>query len=192
MKDLIVILGAQAVGKMTVGQELTKLTGLKLFYNHMSIELVRQFFSVHESEEGRKLDTLIRKEIIKAVASSTLPGMILTYVIDFDSTEDREYIQDKIDLFRSHADGTRLLVVELNADIETRINRNRTEHRLIHKPSKRDPNQPQKFLHVESLGRFNSHDGEQVFENHVKIDNTNLEPNTVAKMIVEQFQRVEN
>jgi shikimate kinase len=38
--NFILITGPQAVGKMTVGQELEKITGLKLFHNHMSIELV--------------------------------------------------------------------------------------------------------------------------------------------------------
>jgi len=37
---LVIITGPHAVGKMTVGQELTKITPLKLFHNHISIELV--------------------------------------------------------------------------------------------------------------------------------------------------------
>ena len=37
---LVLIFGPQAVGKMTVGQELAKKTGLKLFHNHMTIELL--------------------------------------------------------------------------------------------------------------------------------------------------------
>ena len=35
---LVVIIGNGAVGKMTVGQELANITGLRLFHNHMSIE----------------------------------------------------------------------------------------------------------------------------------------------------------
>ena len=42
----VVIFGPPAVGKMTVGQELAKLTGLKLFHNHMTIELVLNFFDL--------------------------------------------------------------------------------------------------------------------------------------------------
>ena len=38
------IVGPQAVGKMTVGQELSKLIDYKLFYNHMTIEMVRLIF----------------------------------------------------------------------------------------------------------------------------------------------------
>jgi len=34
---LLLIIGDAAVGKMTVGQELTKITDLRLFHNHMTI-----------------------------------------------------------------------------------------------------------------------------------------------------------
>ncbi len=44
MPKFILIIGPQAVGKMTVGQELAKMTGYKLFYNHMTIEMVRLIF----------------------------------------------------------------------------------------------------------------------------------------------------
>ncbi len=40
----VLIFGPQAVGKMTVGQELTKITELKLLHNHMTIELLEPFF----------------------------------------------------------------------------------------------------------------------------------------------------
>ena len=42
---LVFILGNSAVGKMTVGQELMKLTGLRLFHNHMMIEPVIDIFA---------------------------------------------------------------------------------------------------------------------------------------------------
>ncbi|AJH17331.1 Uncharacterized protein BWINRA5_03282 [Bacillus mycoides] len=40
----ILIFGPQAVGKMTVGHELEKITDLKLFHNHMTIDFVSSFF----------------------------------------------------------------------------------------------------------------------------------------------------
>lgn len=46
MPDLIMITGPQAVGKMTVEQELAKLTNFKLFHNHMSIDLVNNFLAI--------------------------------------------------------------------------------------------------------------------------------------------------
>ena len=44
MPKFILIIGPQAVGKMTVGQELAKMTGYKLFYNHMTIERLSFFY----------------------------------------------------------------------------------------------------------------------------------------------------
>ena len=37
---LVLLFGDCAVGKMTVGQELAKITDLRLFHNHMTIEPV--------------------------------------------------------------------------------------------------------------------------------------------------------
>ena len=44
MPKFIMIVGPQAVGKMTVGQELSKITNLKLLHNHMTIELLTKIF----------------------------------------------------------------------------------------------------------------------------------------------------
>ena len=41
---LVLLVGNGAVGKMTVGQELMKQTGLRLFHNHMTIEPVLEIF----------------------------------------------------------------------------------------------------------------------------------------------------
>ena len=41
---LVIICGPPAVGKMTVGLELSALTGIPLFHNHMSIETVLDCF----------------------------------------------------------------------------------------------------------------------------------------------------
>ena len=41
---LVLIIGSGAVGKMTVGQELMKITDLRLFHNHMMIEPVIEVF----------------------------------------------------------------------------------------------------------------------------------------------------
>jgi shikimate kinase len=57
---LIIIFGPQAVGKMTVGHELEKTTNLKLFHNHMTIELVSNFFN-YGTSTGKKLSNLLRE-----------------------------------------------------------------------------------------------------------------------------------
>ena len=41
---LVLIVGDGAVGKMTVGQEIARRTGLRLFHNHLTIEPVLEVF----------------------------------------------------------------------------------------------------------------------------------------------------
>lgn len=54
----ILIFGPQAVGKMTVGQELAKLTDLKIFHNHMTIDLVSPFFD-YSTKEAKKISKFV-------------------------------------------------------------------------------------------------------------------------------------
>jgi hypothetical protein len=54
----IVVFGPPAVGKMTVGYELEKLTGFRLFHNHMTIELVLNFFDYEQPQFHRLLLSL--------------------------------------------------------------------------------------------------------------------------------------
>jgi len=63
----VLLFGPPAVGKMSVGWELEKITGLKLFHNHMTIELVVPFFDFG-TPAFRRLVNLFRREIFKEVA----------------------------------------------------------------------------------------------------------------------------
>ena len=131
----ITIIGPQAVGKMTVGQELAKITELKLFHNHMTIELVSNFFS-YGSEQGKRLVHSFRNQIFEEVAKSDLEGLIFTYVWAFNMKEDEEYYNNIKEIFRKQ--GAEIYLVELEADLEERVRRNETENRLLNKPTKRN------------------------------------------------------
>ena len=52
---LLFLIGNGAVGKMTVGQELMKLTGLRLFHNHMTIEPVIEIFGQYNADVINRL-----------------------------------------------------------------------------------------------------------------------------------------
>ncbi len=185
MKDLMIIFGPQAVGKMTVGHELEKITQLKLFHNHMTIELVQPFFN-YGTPEGKRLVRLFRNEILKAVAESELPGLIFTVIWEFDEQSDWDYIREVSDLFETH--GGRVCFVELEADKDVRVYRNKTEHRLLHKPSKRDVEWSEaQLLKTSETSRMNSREGEITNPNYIRVNNTHLEAAEVAAMIKENF-----
>lgn len=183
---LVILLGPHAVGKMSVGQELASITGLKLLHNHMTIDLVGNFFDTHGTEEGKRLNALFRQEIFQAVAASNLAGLIFTFMLDFDDPAEHGYIRSIIQLFQAH--GAQACVVELCAEYDVRIARNKTENRLQHKPSKRDIEKSEAlFRHLESKFRLNSQDNEIPFQNYCKIDNTDLPPDAVARIIQQRF-----
>lgn len=182
---LILIFGPQAVGKMTVGHELEKITGLKLFHNHMPIEMITPIFS-YSTPAGKRLVKTIREEVFKEVATSNLEGLIFTYVWYLDSKEDWDYTEKLTQIFKDK--GAEICYVELEADTEERIRRNKTEHRLEHKPTKRNLEKSEQELKKStSENRMNSKEGEMKWENYLKINNTKLDPKTVAEMIKEKF-----
>ena len=182
---LVVIVGPHAVGKMTVGQALAERTGLKLFHNHMTIEIVSELFENMPEERGR-LTALFREEIFRAYAPSGEKGMIFTFMWAFDQQSDWDYVQHVEDIFVSQ--GAEVYYVELCADYELRIARNRTENRLLHKPSKRDiQRSEERFKRLEKKYRLNSLPGEVNKEHYIRIDNSNLSPRQAADMICEAF-----
>lgn len=185
-KTLVILLGPHAVGKMTVGQELSKCTGLRLFHNHMSIELTRKLFA-HSEAEWRILNETIRKTVFELFAKGDFPGLIFTYMCAFDIPEELEYLQNIITLFHSH--GANCYVVELCADFDVRLVRNKTENRLLHKESKRDLEWSEaEMRRTSEKYRLNSLDGEPLsFEHYLKIDNTHLAPDEVAQKIQAHF-----
>lgn len=183
---LVLLLGPQAVGKMTVGQELTKITDLKLFHNHMTIDLVGHFFG-YGTTEGKRLVNLFRQEIFEEVSKSNLYGLIFTYVWAFNMQEDWDYVEDLTKLFESR--GGTVYFVELEADVGERLERNKSSNRLEHKPSKRNIEWSEQDL-KSSLEKYrlNSLEGELKYPNYLKINNTNLSAEEVALSIKETFQ----
>lgn len=85
----VLIFGEQAVGKMTVAQELCKITDLKLFHNHMSIEPVIEIFG----ELNRNVVSDFRKSVFKNFAKSGNYGLIFTYVWDFNDKKELKHIK---------------------------------------------------------------------------------------------------
>ncbi len=179
---LLFMIGNAAVGKMTVGQELMKITGLRLFHNHMTIEPVLEIFGEFNGEAIRRF----RQVVFEEFAKTDNYGMIFTYMWAFDQQSDWDYIEYVKSIFEPY--GTEFYYVELVASKEARLERNISENRLKNKASKRDiETSNRRLLNDDSRYRLESREGEIPFENYMKIDNTNLSPTETAKMIKERF-----
>ncbi|MEO0895520.1 MAG: AAA family ATPase [Bacteroidota bacterium] len=182
---LVIISGPPAVGKMTIGQELAKLTGMKLFYNHMSLELTHQFFD-WGTAHFRRLDDNIRFAIFKEIADSELAGLIFTMVWDYADPDDEAYIDKIIGIFSARE--PEVIFIELQADLDTRLERNRTPNRLNHKASKRDLARSEKNLRfAEKKHRMVSQEGDFREKEMWKLDTVDCSPRELAEKIREKY-----
>ncbi len=184
MANLIVVCGPHAVGKMTVAESLRDKLRYNMMMNHDSIELSDRIFGFATPAQ-KELNEEIRQKVFSLAVKHNV-DMIFTYVCAFDEPEEREYLTELKDLFEQS--GGQFYFVELSADIETRLARNETPHRMERKASKRDVAWSRaNLLDGAAKYRLNSAEGETWFENHLKIDNSHLEPDQVADLVIEKY-----
>ena len=184
MTDLVVIIGPQAVGKMTIGEKLKEKIGYTLMTNHDSIEIAIKIFSSNKDAK-LKLKSKIREDVFNICLENNI-SIIFTFVVDFNTNEDILYLNELKNRFEKT--GGHFYLIELEADLQTRLERNKTPHRLECKPSKKNIEWSEKEL-IESMNiyRMNSIKDEIKFENYIKINNTNLSPNAVCDIIINKF-----
>lgn len=181
MANLIVVCGPQAVGKMTVAESLRDKLRWNMMMNHDSIELADRIFGF-ATPAMKELNGSIREKVFSLAVKHGV-NLIFTYVCAFDDPREREYLMQLKDLFEQ--DGGRFYFVELFADLETRLARNETPHRMERKASKKDVAWSRAdLLKTAEKYRLNSDEGETWFEHHLKIDNTNLTPDEVADRVI--------
>lgn len=189
MANLIVICGPQAVGKMTVAESLRDKLRYNMMMNHDSIEVSDRIFGFATPAQ-KEFNAFFREKAFELAVKHNV-DLIFTYVCAFDIPEEREYLSKLKDLFEQG--GGRFYFVELSADLETRLARNETPHRMERKASKRDVSWSRDNLLKDARRhRLNSDENEVWFKNHLKIDNTDLTPDRAADRVIEVFGLVPN
>ena len=179
---LLILFGAQAVGKMTVGQALTRITPMKLFHNHMAIEPVLELFDNFNSKAILRL----REVIFEEFAQSDQYGLIFTMQWALNCQEDWDYIAHIAGIFEQA--GAQVDYCELIAPLDVRLARNVTENRLREKPSKRDTGRSEwLIMNAEQEYRNVSEPGEMPFERYLRLENADLSPEEAAEIIATRF-----
>ena len=184
----VFIIGAPASGKMTIGQELSKLTGATLFFNHQPIDFALEIYQDFTEEMW---------EFVRGINFSFLGtsarnhrSVILTGVIDFSNDYQLIYlkqIQNLLDDYHQE-----ILFVELETSLEERLRRNRTENRLKHKPLKRHIEASEReILETAETLQLNSQHQPNELHHYLKINNTNLSAEEVAKQIQNKMNKIE-
>ena len=184
MTNLIVIIGPQAVGKMTVAEKLKERIGYSLMSNHDGIEIALKIFSNNDKAK-RKLKSKIREDVFNISLENNI-SLIFTFIVDFNKNVDINYLTELKNKYEKT--GGQFYLIELEADMKTRLERNKTPHRLESKPSKKDTEWSDQEL-IESMNKYrmNSKKDEIKFDNYIKINNTNLTPQDVADIIINKF-----
>lgn len=131
---LLLIIGPPAVGKMTVGREIAARSDFRLFHNHHTIEPLVEVFG-YGSEPFNVLNVEFRRRVFEEAARHDV-DLIFTLVWNLADPDDLDYVEQLVAPIEQA--GGRISVVELAADLETRLVRNRGAGRLAAKPSKRD------------------------------------------------------
>jgi len=109
--------GPPASGKLTISEELVKITGYKLFHNHITRDLVRDIYPDDLSEKY-ELVSKLRLEVFGFAAQNDT-NMIFTWV--YDGEADDKFVNDTIDVVKAH--GGNVLFVETKATDESLIER---------------------------------------------------------------------
>lgn len=184
---LLVLFGPPAVGKMTVGREIAARSTFRLFHNHASIEPLLEVFDFGTPPFVRLLEEFRTRVVEEAAAAGV--DLVLTYAWALDREDELATVERYLAPYV--ALDAELAFVELYADLDTRLARNRSELRLVEKRSKRDLEWSDE--NVRDMERFElsttpgvrvrAHD---LFERHrhLRLDNTDVSARDAAERIL--------
>lgn len=108
----VLLYGPPAVGKLTVATELAKLTGFKLFHNHLSIDLVEAVFPRGTPSFGR-VGRAIRQLVFEEAAREDI-NLIFTYV--YAHPRDMPSMAWMLEAVEQHGAATQLVQLTCNPE----------------------------------------------------------------------------
>ena len=122
---LLFVVGPPAVGKATVSAAIAQRTGLRVFQNGQTVDLLLRFFPFG-TPPFQRLVVEFRRRILEEIAGSKLPGAIFSFGRAFDEESDDAMVEEFASIFREQ--GGRVLYLELEASQAIRLQRARIEH----------------------------------------------------------------
>ena len=174
---LIFIYGPPAVGKLTVAEQLSKLTGISLFHNHLTRDLVKDIYG-GDLEVNYSLVEKLRNDVF-AYCAEKESDLIFTYVYGGAEDENEEpIIKGYIRSVEAH--GGEVLFVELTANHDELLQRVNNESRTKHNKLL-DPTVLSKFLESRSELTI-------PFVKSTKVDTSSMPPSDSARFIAQELE----
>lgn len=168
-KPIIILYGPPGVGKLTVAKELSRLTNLPLFHNHLSRDLVH---SVFENGKNYDLTEKIRLDFFEFAAENSL-GLIFTFVYAYQTDD---VFMDKLLEIAQKSD-TEIYFIQLLCDPKIWKERLESEERTAYKKV-RDFN-----LVQETMKEHDLLTAYPKAKNHQTLEVANLKPEESAQII---------
>lgn len=171
---MIFLYGPPAVGKLTVAKELAKLTGYKLFHNHLTVDLVSSLYEWGSSKYWEYLRS-IREQLLANLAKDDI-NIIFTFV--YAAGEDEEVMER---MFKKVEEkGGEVLLVQLKTSVEKLKERivaeDRRQFKKMHKTESLDS-------WLEQYRLFEAYPNRHNFV----VDNSEITPKKVAELIVQKY-----
>lgn len=176
--NLVIIVGPPAVGKMTVAQELAKITPIKVFHNHLTIDFLTRFFDF-ESDSHEKLTRAIRRAVIE---EATKAGVDLAFSLAWNFANPEALAEIERIKAIVESNGGQVYFVELEAPVEVRLARNKSENRLKHKDPRNVQAIEKNIVEWETKYQLNSEPGKFPFPGRYLRINTETTTASVAAL----------
>ena len=173
---LIFLHGLPGVGKLTVAREIAKLTGFRVFHNHLAVDLAESVFDFG-SPPFVELREKVWLEVFSLAVTAKLNGLIFTFA--FDRTVQPSFIEN-----------TRRAIESFDGEVyfvELRCSTEELERRI------EDPSR-QKFGKLSSLAQFRELKEAGAFVDpgipmdRLVIDTTELSGSEAARLIVSKLE----
>jgi hypothetical protein len=175
---LVFLHGMPGVGKLTVATELAKMTGFKLFHNHLTVDLVSSLFDFG-SEPFVELRERIWLDTFAQAAAARLEGLIFTFA--FEKTVPEGFVAKVVKSIEGN--GGEVIFVRLTCQP------NELEKRITN-PTR------QTFGKLTSLDLFKQLNSDGVFDtpenvpDRLAIDTTKISPAEAANRIATELKLV--
>jgi gluconate kinase len=169
---LVFIYGLPGTGKFTVARALAALTGFKLFHNHLSVDLAASLFP-HGSPEYNDFVRALRLETFRRAAAADI-NLIFTFWYSSSSQPSVECYREVVE-----SAGGEVLFVHLRCRPEILEQRVQSESRRDWKIS----SVTELRVVLEQYGTTDAIPGTRL-----EIDNSDLDPEKVARRIATFFQ----
>ena len=172
---LVFIYGPPAVGKLTVATELAKLTGFKLFDNHVSIQFVRSVFEFG-TRRFWKLTDKFRLAIFEEAAKD---GVDIIFTFAYNKTTDDPFVKKTIQTISKK--GGQVCFVRLFCDEEELARR-------VNSKARRKMGKIGTKKLLTNVLKKHSLSYEVPFQSSLSVDTTHLSAKKSAKMIARHYK----